>query len=429
MRIRNVAAASVLVLVVANPATSAPGDLDDEFGDGGIATIDLGDVVNGGFRDVVVAPDGKVVAVGYANAADPDVLVARFLATGAPDTSFSGDGWLTSNLGAVGSQFGTAVAVYENGSILVGAQGVGPTSGTEDFFLARFGITGTLDPEFNGGVVITDAGASLPFDSTDKLQDVVLQPEGTILVTGVTWTDDQDFVVVRYGETGALDGSFSGDGVRFVEFEGGDDWAYAIAVQSNDKIVLAGTAVIDGTQQIGLARLRPTGSLDRAFGRSGRAWTSFTGEAHGYAMALQDDGRIVVGGDRAGGLDQDYVAARFRPGGGLDRTFSGDGMARIDIDPEGDIAFGVLVQRNGRVVLAGRAGEGTAADAALVRLMPDGRLDEAFGQNAVVRTDVDFYFDQLLAVVRMNGRILGAGSIGIAATGSDLPALLRYLRT
>jgi uncharacterized delta-60 repeat protein len=107
---------------------------------------------------------------------------------------------------------------------------------------------GELDPSFDtDGKVLTDLGG------TDWAQAVALQPDGKIVVAGHSDTGDGlDFALARYHRDGSLDHSFDGDGMLTTDF-GGEEIANAVALQRNGKIVVAGPASV-GTDDIGLAR-------------------------------------------------------------------------------------------------------------------------------------------------------------------------------
>ena len=153
------------------------------------------------------------------------------------------------------------------------------------FAVARYNTSGTLDNTFDGdGRVTTDFGATL-----DIAFAVAIQTDGKIVVAG---TDLSDFLLARYNADGTLDTNADADpGVAFdfdgrvrTDFNGSIDEANAVVVQPDGKIVAAGFAVVDGsTTDFGLARYNTDGSLDlTGFGAGGKVTTAFQG-----ATALQ----------------------------------------------------------------------------------------------------------------------------------------------
>ena len=234
--------------------------------------------------------------------------VARYNPTGAPDTSFSGDGKLTNQVGG-----GAAVALQADGKIVV----VG------GFAISRYNPNGTLDPTFSGdgNQTITN----LPIAG-----GVAIQDDGKIVVVGGTSGGGQahDFALARYNPNGSLDVSFSGDGKQRTDL-GGADGAVAVVLQEDGKIVVAGA--YGGGGLFALARYNPNGSLDTSFSGDGTTVTAY-GSGGARGVALQDDGKIVVAGG-TGGLPaaRDFALARYNTNGALDTGFSGDGMLRTDI--------------------------------------------------------------------------------------------------
>lgn len=244
-----------------------------------------------------------------------------------------------------------------------------------DFSLTRHHADGSIDTSFgDGGEVLTD------FDGAeDYAHAVALQPDGRIVVAGRTEVPGEGwyFTLARYHPDGTLDTGF-GDGGRVrAEFGGAAD-ARAVAVQDDGKIVAAG----ETGGRFALVRHLSDGTPDPAFGDAGRVTTPFeAGTANGNDLALQPDGRIVVAGG-AGSGGADFALARYHPDGSPDTGFGGDGRVTTAFAGE-DLAFGVRVQPDGRVVAAGRTG----FDVALARYDTDGSLDAGFGSGGRVVTD------------------------------------------
>jgi uncharacterized delta-60 repeat protein len=200
---------------------------------------------------------------------------------------------------------------------------------------------------------------------------------------------------------GTLDTSFSGDGKKTINF-GGVDAARAVLVQSDGRIVVAGGGTAAGSFCV--ARLRSNGALDQTFGSGGKRVIDFGGDQEGaYGAALQADGKIVLAGDS----DLRVAVARLKPNGSLDSTFSGDGRKLFSWGPIGR-ASAVLVQPNGKIVLAGFSGP-EGGNIQVARLTAGGALDPTFGTGG--KAAIDFGGDDFgLAVARQaDGRILVAG--------------------
>jgi uncharacterized delta-60 repeat protein len=189
---------------------------------------------------------------------------------------------------------------------------------------------------------------------------------GKVLVAGTS--DDgvsTRFALARLRPGGAPDATFSGDGITYTAF-GSSATALAIDMRSDGKIALAGES--DGG--FAFARYRPGGGLDHAFSGDGKVIVDLgIGGDAAHGVAFQDDGKIVVAGYASNGVDYDFVALRYRVGGSPDPTFSGDGLQLVDFGSGDDNAFAMVLQANGRIVVAGYADNGPDEDFALTRLL------------------------------------------------------------
>jgi uncharacterized delta-60 repeat protein len=329
---------------------------------------------------------------------------AAIAAAGDLDPTFSGDGKQRSNFGAGPSAAEAGVRQADGKVVAVGAA-------DGSFLVARYNLDGSLDTSFSG-----DGRQTTTFLGSDNVaNDVAIQADGKIVVVGRTIEQEAHFgafALARYNPNGTLDTSFSGDGKQTTDFGiGCCDQANGVALQANGKIVAVGTPGAG----FALARYNPNGSLDTSFSGDGKQTTNLGGNANG--VVLQGDGKIVaVGG---GG---DFALARYNPGGSLDPSFSGDGKQTTNFG-EFDLARGVALQANGKIVTVGGAG----GDFGLARYNPGGSLDTSFSGDG--RQTTDFLFgagDSASDVaIQANGRIVAVGLASGGATGQDF-ALARY---
>ena len=152
----------------------------------------------------------------------------------------------------------------------------------------------------------------------------------------------------------SLDPRLNGTGHRELSFLGATDVeaATAVAVRPNGKIVVAGTFTFNGgtSSDFAVARLKPNGKLDTTFGNGGSVTIDFgfaANDEQATCMAIQDDGKIVVGGWATFSGAEDFVVARLTSTGVLDTAFDVDGMRRFDFSGGGtnnDRCFGVGIQ-------------------------------------------------------------------------------------
>lgn len=216
---------------------------------------------------------------------------------------------------------------------------------------------GNLDPTFGtGGQVTTDFS-----DSTDIAYAVALQPDGKLVVAGTTYTNNdysgEDFAITRYNANGTLDTTFGVNGKTTTDFPGLAAVVSAVVVQPDGKILVAGGAfpafVFAGDFK--LARYNPDGSLDTSFGTGGIVTTSFPGQgSYAFALVLQSDGKIIaVGSAKNPANFYDFAAVRYLANGAIDTSFGSGGKVRTDFGATFDQARAAVLQPDGKIVAAG----------------------------------------------------------------------------
>jgi uncharacterized delta-60 repeat protein/uncharacterized repeat protein (TIGR01451 family) len=410
--------AVALVVAIANPAAAPPGDLDTTFdGDGQVTTNFAAATAE--TRGLAIQGDGKIVAAGRVDGSGTrDFALARYNSDGSLDTTLDGDGKVTTDFDA-GLDFGYAVAIQADGKIV--AAGYADVSGTRDFAVARYNADGSLDTTFDGdGKVTTDFA-----DSTDVAWGMAIQGDGKIVAAGLADVSGTgDFALARYNPDGSLDITFDTDGKVTTDFAAGSpDLAYAVALQGDGKIVAAGVAVISGTNDFAVARYNPDGSLDTTFDTDGLVTTDFgAGLDQASGVTIQGDGKIVAVGRAVVSGTFDFSLARYNADGSLDITFDTDGKVTTDFAGDIDLAYGVAIQTDGKIVAAGRAVVSGNRHFALARYNADGSLDSIFSGDGKVTTDFAGSFAQVFGVaIQGDGKIVAAGF-----AGADF-ALARYL--
>jgi uncharacterized delta-60 repeat protein len=281
---------------------------------------------------------------------------------------------------------------------------------------------GDLDPSFGtGGKVTTDLTGS-----EDNANGLVIQPDGKLVAAGGAGPGtSRDFGLARYRRNGTLDPSFGTGGLVTTDFFGFTDAAQALVRQPDGKLVAAGAAFSTDTFNFdfALARYHPNGTLDASFGTGGKVTTDLTGggEDVAFALALQADGNLVAAGGRGG----DFALTRYHTDGTLDTSFGTGGKVTTDFVGGDDIVFALAVRPHGKLVAAGRAFTGASEDYALARYQPNGTPDPTFGSGGKVTTDFNGGFDQALdLVVQTDGKLVTAGQVG-APTVEDF-GLARY---
>jgi uncharacterized delta-60 repeat protein len=429
---------SMLVLVPAVAARAAAGHLDRTFGNGSgkvlTPQLNLGPEPR---HDVAIQPDGKIVIAGStryhpnSNAFE----VARYLPDGTLDTSFSGDGIAIAHFGSPGCAAANSLALQPDGKIVVvGVQGCNARH--EKFALARYLQNGHIDTSFSGDGKVT---SSFKAGDCDVASGAAVQADGRIVVVGqagcaTPWA----WAVARYLPNGHIDSSFSGDGKIRTDFSPTLDIARGVLVQPDARIVVVGQSgmVENDNGRFALARYMPDGALDRSFSGDGKVQTRFDdpcSQAEGFAAALQSDGRIVAAGDVGCGLPE-FGLLRYMSNGHLDTSFGVNGKVHTKpSDKTGQDCVGqaegrdLAIQSDGRIVVVGSAGCSAQIAWAVYRYNVDGTLDSSFADggrlNSFVYGCSDCYGEAESVTVQPDGKIVAMGMPG----NGEGAAVVRYL--
>jgi uncharacterized delta-60 repeat protein len=390
---------TLLLVVLARPAGASPGGLDRSFSGNGFQTA----FTSGGTaRAVAVDAQDRIVLAGSTIGANADVAVARLLPGGALDGSFNGDGRFRLNLGVDEEVFDVTVA---EGKVIVVGERHGPI-GTK-WFVIRLRTNGTLDPTFAGdGRVITDFGRRF-----EHARTVTVQPDGRILVGGsVSNGTSESWAFARYLDSGGLDRSFGGDGLVTMSLSMSNEEVQTLVIQPT-AIVAGGYAERNYLPRFAIAKLRMDGGRVLSFANRGvRLVNLGPGADSAYGLAMQDDGKPVLAGYASNGGRADWGVVRLGTGGRLDGAFGGDGIVMTGFTRSYDMAAAVSMQSNGRIVVAGRVhGPGGSDDLAVVRYLPDGRLDFSFSGNGKALFDPYGGNDGARDVLIRAGKILLVG--------------------
>ena len=401
-------AAMVAILTMAcsvvSSAQTTAGSLDPTFGSGGTVRTDFAGNIDEA-NAVAIQPNGQIIAAGssFSNSKTvEDFIVARYNANGSLDKRFGKNGKITTdffrNVDSI-----SAIAIQPDGRIIVAgfAQLAGSGGNPRVFALARYHSDGSPDTSFgNGGALTTSFGGNFAAAST-----VMLQPDGKIVVAGtVDFNPDVpgsglDFALARYNASGTLDGGFGKGGKVVFDFFGSFDQANAAVLQPDGKIIVVGSASYDSANRdigFALARFNTDGSTDFGFGIGGKQITDFFGAgAKANGIVLQPDGKFVVAGTASDSATRpvatDIAVARYNSDGSLDSAFGSGGETAIPFSNSATEQGNALaVSPDGKIIVAGAAFKtfATPPDFALVRYNSDGSLDTGFGSGGTITTDV-----------------------------------------
>lgn len=408
----------LLILPGAITSQAQPGTLDATFGTNGVVTTQA----SGGTNLVIaiaIQSDGKVIAVGEGSGV---MHVMRYTVNGTLDTTFNGTGRAESTAGTA-----HAVAIQPDGKIVVVGDN-GPTADL-DIKVVRYNTNGTFDTTFDGdGIVTTAIGGG-----TDIGHAVVIQPDGKLIVSGRSDTPPNfqtSYAIIRYNANGSIDTSFGNQGIRIPQLSG-NSFPRHMALQSDGKIVIVHNRIVSGAQKLVVLRYDSSGQPDPTFGVDGYIDTSVGIGLEYEAVELQTDGKIVVScSGYTNATTYDFWVIRYNTNGSLDDSFGDNGMVRTPIGPGGSIdqAKGVAIQANGKIVVAGRAPNVPNSNFVTVRYNRNGSLDTKWGNGGIVTTELGGNADAINAVaIQKDGRIVVAGESDSLTPGTRWFALARYM--
>ena len=412
---------------------SQPGALDLTFGTGGkIFTDRLPGLENLSERaeSLVIQPDGKIVVAGsvagqFFDGNDPDFLVLRYTPTGSLDHDFGTNGVVitsfdTESLGS--DDFAKSVVLQPDGKIVVsGYSSVELVDGNffspPNFAIARYLPNGSLDSSFSAdGKAIDDNPIG-----EDYAKSLLLQPDGKLLISGGTFYDSyrNNSRLIRYNSDGNLDTGFGINGAVKTFYEG--YVAGSAALQTNGKIVVAGSADLGGVRSSVLTRHNTNGDVDSGFGTNGAVVTSFLGaNAYLTEVAVQPDGKTLAVGTaetRSKPSDSenyfqayDFALVRYNPDGTLDLSFGTGGKVITDFFGDAELIESVVIQPDGKIVVAGSVqvgGEDGFTKTGIVRYNRDGSLDTTFGTQGKVVLQLGQGYDTAQALgLQSDGKLV-----------------------
>ena len=340
----------------------ANGSLDRSFGSGGIAKTPSGPAAIGhepiGWAtDLVIQPDGKLVAAGTtAGATCGGFLVVRFQANGTLDRSFGSGGRIASDNAVHG-----ALAVQPDGKLLLVSLDEGCVINAPGVFkLSRYKPNGTLDRSFGRGGTVT---------TPIELGPLVVQPDGKILAGGSSWNGSRYvFALVRYNANGTLDRSFGLNGKVTTPIG-----LFSLVIQPDGKLVGAGSGTKGSHSVFALFRYSPSGSPDRSFGSGGSVTTAIGADASALTLVIQRDGKLVAAGasrklpSSVKGSRDVFALVRYNADGTLDTSFGKGGIVTTAIGTGDAQPLSLILQPRTTLLAAGRGKNGFKGVFALAR--------------------------------------------------------------
>ena len=343
------------------------GTIDSSFGTNGNVVFHIG---TGSVQEpkVIVQPDNKIVVSSICedNTGKYCFGIARLNTDGSFDNSFNGTGKLIVSFNTMGyDDYPFAIALQLDGKIVVVGRGHN-NSASQYFAGVRINSNGTLDNSFGGGgKVLTAIGNPYPTATC-----VVVQPDGKIVVGGYTESASTwpiSFAILRYNTDGTLDNSFGIGGKDTAYFGVGgssgsnldQDEAFAIALQSDGKIILTGSSYLASNNYSTFATLRynNNGTLDNSFGISGKVNTQapigFINPG-ATGVIIQQDGKVVIGGTCSiPSVKRNFALVRYFITGLIDSSFGINGIVNDSITNTDAALRAICIQQDGKIIAGG----------------------------------------------------------------------------
>lgn len=375
-----------LCIAIVTPGQGVAGYiLDPGFAGGGKRTDDIGNFNDRAF-DGALQADGKYVVAGTTeNEANTDIAVLRYLSDGTLDTGFNGDGMATFPDVGSGNDGARGVTVLENGNILVAGYSEND-DGDREIVVLRLTSSGFLDIGFGVSGV-----ARLTLDDlAGEATDLVIDSKNRILVSATVSSDSRKWAAVaRFEADGTLDRDFGNSGLYRVEFSESEDDTRAelIAIQTNGRILLGGTTSTGAQTSGAVFRVTAGGGPDLLFGGDGIAeLESGYADSAFYGVALQENDNFIVAGYATVNGRRSITTARFDDSGALKLDYGADGVALYDIGND-SIAHGIVEQDDSTLLVFGEGNNNSNdSDVVLVELNADGSK-----KTSTVLTSEDYF--------------------------------------
>ncbi len=328
------------------------GNLDKTFnGTGKIIGKKFADFPINAASSVIQQSNSKLVVAGLvSNTSVPQstaIGITRYNSNGSLDNSFGNLGQVTTLINGNNSS-GSSMKVLPNDEFVIAGNSF-PSSSTSQFALA------TYDPN---GKLLNQNSFHLTKNPTnaDFANSVAVQKDGKFVISGTTKAAvTSKFAIVRTNSDTSLDKTFGNNGIVIFNFGGTDDECFAVAIQQDGKIVVAGYTAITAKSQFAIARLNSNGTFDETFGTSGKVVFNFAGNrAQAKSLVLQSDGKIIVAGLTSTGPISNFALARLLPNGSLDPSFGTKGKVITSFEnSKSSQAESVIIQQDGKIVADG----------------------------------------------------------------------------
>lgn len=424
MKVRISVYLCLLYLPFIQVLVAQPGSLDKSFGVNGIVLTKISSGQNG-IQSIAIQSDKKIVCAGFSyKKPNYDIALTRYDTVGSLDPDFGTSGIVNTPIGNLNSA-GYSLNIQRDGKIVLAGQSGGFSS--SKFTLVRYNPNGSLDSAFGvGGIVITQ------LDGSSQILCSVLDADDKIIAGGYQCGSGPDakkvFALNRYISDGTLDGTFGVGGKVVTSINNINDVATSMALRNNSKILLAGWSYEGWNPRFALVQYNHDGSLDQTFGAGGIVITSFPFWSEAWALAVQKDEKVLVAGHSFDGECDNFTIVRYNENGSLDSAFGANGVVVSKIGAGSNSAMALKIQSDGKILAAGHSlNADSKYEFALAQYDSAGGLDKTFGNNGIVTTGISDFSDWAYSMaIQNNGKIILGGVAHYSDTASSF-AIAQYL--
>ncbi len=339
---------------------------DSSFGVAGEARTVFKNYLDAYTTSVNITNDNKIIAAGTGGGGigthNSDILLAKYLANGKTDSSFGKNGSVAIDLKLI--EVINCMKITNQGKILVAGYCAAGDEKKDNCFLAQFNNDGSIDTNFgDSGKVVTDVGASYQ----SYINSIAVAPDGSIVTAGsakyIPNSKQDQILLAKYTVDGKLETDFGTNGLVFTDVGSDADYGYAVALQNDKKIVVAGAAnylIQDSTAMV-IVRYNNDGSLDKSFNNTGALPVFFgNDDAGARALSLQPNGDYIIGGVKfvdytspPNYAADDFALASVTKEGKIDSSFGTNGITTTDFSEFDDGCAALALQQDGKIIAAG----------------------------------------------------------------------------
>jgi uncharacterized delta-60 repeat protein len=376
-------------------------------------------------RAVAIQIDGKAVVAGPCTQGGVTRLcIARYNTNGGLDTSFNGSGKASFTAVIDTTYQSTAIAITSLGQIVVVFACQGSTSGSRQFCAVAFSqIDGSVVTGFGtSGLLKTTLPATTNYPSA-----VAVQASGKLVIAGLCGSA---LCAVRYDDFGTtLDPTFGTSGIATNPLTGTfNRETFTMALDAGDKILLAGSCSVSSQTRYCITRFTSNGTVDASFGSGGSVSVDAVagGQDYAYAMAVQADGKILLTGQAFNTISSstvfDYATVRYNANGSLDTGFGSGGAVITRVANSYSEARAIVVHDDGKIVVAGHCYDfsPSAHRFCLVGYHPDGSLDTTFNSTGIAKVGLVGNRDRAYTMaIGRDGKLYVAGQCSFASSATQ----------